>query len=253
MKIGFPNNPQHKLDKEIIWIGKNGFDYVDLFLEEGASSPEKIDAKTIKTLLEEYTLSATGHIPWYLPIGSPIKSIREAAVSETIRYFEVFSRAGASKTAIHAHWCGGSFSVKDMISFQTESLSRITKLAYDFGIQIAFELTDTKHDSVQNIKSILDSVTSLGFLLDIGHANLHGRKPQDYIKELSAYLIHVHMHDNFRDLDLHLPIGCGNINWEETIKLLKNHYNDTITLEVFSRNKDYVILSKEKIKNWWKD
>ena len=34
MKVGFPNNPRRDILEEIEWIGKNKFDFVDLFLEE---------------------------------------------------------------------------------------------------------------------------------------------------------------------------------------------------------------------------
>jgi len=41
MKIGFPNNPRRDTLNEIEWIGKNGFDFVDLFLEEDMAAPGK--------------------------------------------------------------------------------------------------------------------------------------------------------------------------------------------------------------------
>jgi hypothetical protein len=61
MRIGFPNNPRKDLLEEIEWIGKNGFDFVDLFLEEDQAVPEKINVEKIKKLLEKYKLSAIGH------------------------------------------------------------------------------------------------------------------------------------------------------------------------------------------------
>ena len=48
MKIGFPNNPRKDLLKEIEWIGKNEFDFVDLFLEEDKAIPEKINIEKVK-------------------------------------------------------------------------------------------------------------------------------------------------------------------------------------------------------------
>ncbi len=253
MKIGLPNNPKRELDKEILWISANKFDYIDLFLEEGKTSLNSINPQSVKDLLKKAKLSATGHMPWYIPIGSPIKAIREAAVSETKKYLTVFSEIETEKVAIHAHWCHGSFCLKEMIDFQTESLEKITRIAKSLGVTPLLELTDSKEDAPSNIKKILDSIPQLRFLLDIGHANLHGRKPVDYIRELSSYISHVHMHDNSRDLDLHLPIGCGNIDWEKTIKALKQYYDGTITLEIFSRSKDYVLLSRDKLQKYWAD
>jgi sugar phosphate isomerase/epimerase len=47
-------------------------------------------------------------------------------------------------------------------------------------------------------------------------------------------------------------MGVGNIDWENLINVLKKYYDGTITLEIFSRDRDYVLLSKEKLKKLWK-
>jgi sugar phosphate isomerase/epimerase len=47
-------------------------------------------------------------------------------------------------------------------------------------------------------------------------------------------------------------MGCGNIDWERTLKCLKKYYDGTITLEVFSRDRDYVLLTKEKLARLWR-
>jgi|GEM_PF-3599627 len=42
MKIGFPTNPRKNILEEVEWIGKNGFDFVDLFLEEDEAFQKKV-------------------------------------------------------------------------------------------------------------------------------------------------------------------------------------------------------------------
>ena len=41
MKIGFPNHPREDIIEEIKWIGKNKFDFIDIFLEEECSKANK--------------------------------------------------------------------------------------------------------------------------------------------------------------------------------------------------------------------
>jgi len=54
--------------------------------------------------------------------------------------------------------------------------------------------------------------------------------------------------------DSHLPIGAGIIDFERIMRELKEaRYDETITLEVFSRDRDYLRISKEKIKRMWED
>jgi len=152
MKIGFPNNPRKDLLKEIEWIGKNKFDFVDLFLEEDRATPEKIDIEKLKKLLRKYKLGVVGHTAWYLPIGSPIKALREASVKEAVRYFKVFSQLGVEFVTVHSNWPGGMFSEKEGIRFQTETLRKLVKEAKRFNLKIMYEPVDTCADSVKNVR-----------------------------------------------------------------------------------------------------
>lgn len=252
MKIGYPTHPRKNLLEEIEWIGKNKFDFVELFLEEDQATPEKIDIKKTKQLLKKYHLEALGHTAWYLPIGSPMKALREAAIKEALRYFEVFSKLGVKLVTIHAHWPGGMFSQKEGIKFQVESLRKLVKEAKRFNLEIMYEPITTPADNIKNVSQILRKVPELSLLLDLGHANLCGRKPEEFIKRFHSKIKHIHLHDNFGDEDLHLPMGCGSMKWEKILKILKKYYDGTITLEIFSKEKDYVLLAREKLKKLWK-
>lgn len=251
MKIGFPNHPRSDIIKEIEWIGKNGFDFVDIFLEEDKAVPENIDTKTVRKVLKKYNLYATGHTAWYLPFGSPIESIRTAAVTETERYFKVFKELEVKFVTVHANWASGMFSDEESIAFQSESLRKLVKIAKKYNITVVYEPIDTPHDTVENIEEILKSAPGLYLHIDIGHSNVYGRKPVELIRRFSKRIRRIHLHDNNGKEDLHLPMGCGNINWEELIKVLKKNYDGTITLEIFSKDKDYSLLSKSKLRELW--
>ncbi|MBO8182336.1 MAG: sugar phosphate isomerase/epimerase [Archaeoglobus sp.] len=251
MEIGFPNHPRRNLLKEIEWIGKNGFDFVDLFLEEDMATPEKVDVNKTRELLEKYDLGIVGHTAWYMPIGSPVKALRSACIAELKRYFRTFAELGVEYVNIHANWPGGLFTDKEGVKFQIETLKKLVEEAKEFGIKLMLEPLDTRFDTVKNISSILKAIPELYLHLDIGHTSLYGRKPEDFIKKFHARLKHVHLHDNNKSRDLHLPLGCGSIEWEKILKLLKKYYDGTITLEVFSRDRDYVLLARDKLIELW--
>ena len=238
MRVGFPNNPRKNILDEIKWIGENGFDFVDLFLEEDMAVPGKIDVDKAKTLLREYRLGAVGHTACYLPIGSPIKSLRDAAVFEAVKYLELFNRLGVENVTVHANWPPGMFSYKEGIKWQLESLARLSKEAGRYNINLMYEPIDTLQDNAANLARILNDIPNLYLTLDLGHTNLFGKNIEEFIKEFHKRLKHVHLHDNDGRRDLHLPIGTGNINWEKVLKVLKRYYDGTITLEVFSMSID---------------
>ena len=253
MKMGFPNNPRKNILEEIEWIGRNGFDFVDLFLEEDQAVPEKIDIQKVRELLQKYGLGVVGHTAWYLPIGSPVPSLREAAISELQRYFKFFSKLKVNYVTIHANWPPAMFSTKEGIEFQVETLRKLVENAKEHGIDLMYEPVDTRQDDIESVSEILEKVPNLYLHIDIGHANLFGRKPEPFIEKFYRRLRHVHMDDNDGIRDLHIPLGAGRgiVNWKNLIEILKQYYNGTITLEIFSEDRDYVLLSKEKLKKWW--
>jgi sugar phosphate isomerase/epimerase len=252
MKIGFANNPRKNILDEIEWIGRNGFDFVDLFLEEDQAVPEKIDIQKMRELLKTYGLGVVGHTAWYLPVGSPVPSLRDAAISEMQRYFEYFSKLTVPYVTIHANWPPGMFSTKEGIEFQVGTLRRLVESAKKHDISLMYEPVDTWHDSIESVSEIMQSVPNLYLHLDIGHAHLFGRRPEQFIETFHDKLKHIHMNDNDGRGDLHIPLGAGTIDWENVIKCLKQYYDGTITLEIFSRDRDYVLLCKEKLTKWWK-
>lgn len=253
MEIGFPNNPRKDILKEIKWIGKKEFDFVDLFLQEDKAIPKEIDVKKTKKLINKYNLGAVGHLDWRLPIGSPIKTLRKSAVEEAKRYFKILDKLPVKYVTIHANWPGGMFSDKEGIEFQVETLKELKKESKKHNFEIMYELIPTELDTVKNVSKILKKVPNLKFHLDIGHANLYGKDVRDFIKKFHKRLVHVHLHDNDGAKDQHLPMGCGEINWEKLLKALKKHYDGTITLEVFSKDKDYALATKNKLRKLWKE
>lgn len=251
MLIGYPNHPRRNFLKEINWIGENNFDFIDVFLEEDEASPQNINISESKKLLQNYNLNTVGHTAWYLPIGSPNKAMRVTAVKEVSKCFDVFRNLDVKLVTIHADWASGIFSEDESINFQSESLNLIDDNAREYGLEIIYEPTVSKYDTIENIGKVLKKVPNINFHLDIGHANLNNNSPVEFIEAFHSKMKHVHLHDNDGIRDLHLPIGCGNIHWQRTISELKKYYDGTITLEIFSYDRDFILLSKRKLRKLW--
>lgn len=251
MQIGFPTHPRKDVIDEIRWIGENGFAFAELFFEPDKNVPENLDVKKIKEALEFYNLASMGHTAWNLPIGSEHKELRKTAVRIIESYLDVFAALNTPKVTVHANWPAGLFSEAEGIKFQIESLAEIIEYADKLGIMIIYESLDTRRCNKENIQKILSSHDKLGFHADIGHINIWGRKPIDYMEYFKNRLEHIHMHDNDGQRDLHLPLGAGIINWHRLISRLKKIYNGTITLEIFSQDKDYVLYSKRTLESIW--
>lgn len=249
MKIGFPNHPRKNIFEEIKWIGENGFEFVDLFFEPETTSIEKIEPEPIKQALKEFNLEATGHLAWYLPIGSAMVQLRRSAIEIATEYFDVLGKIGVRGVTIHSNWPSMSlFSGEEGVEFQIDSLKKLVDKGSEKGLTIFYEPIGSKQDSEENLEKILDAVPEVGCHLDLGHCNLHGKNPAGMIRQFKDRLCHLHLHDNYGDADMHLPPGTGNIDWNEVFVALRDiGYNGTVTLEVFSNDRDYALLARKKI------
>jgi len=248
MKLGFPNNPRRDVLAEIEWIARSGFDFADLFLEPDRAAIEAIDPGRIREALRRCDLEAVGHLAYYLPIASPLPQVREAAVETARQYFAVFAEIGVPAVTVHANWPPAFFSAKEGIGWQAESLEQILEAARGVGVQVMYEPLDTELDTSEALEAILARLPDLLCHLDLGHCNLFGRSPAAMIRRFGEVLHHLHLHDNNGRADQHLPPGAGNIDWPGVMRALEDvGYDRTITLEIFSRDRDYVLLAKRKV------
>ncbi len=249
MKLGYPNNPRKNIMEEIKWIGEN-FDFIDFFMEPDKAYYNQIDVRKIKKRLQDYNLGIVGHTPYYLPFSSPIKKLRDTAIGEAEKCFEIFSELGAEYVTVHANWPPSLFTIKEGIEMQVENMKEVVERAGRYGIKVMYENGVGEMDNYRNTAEILRRVKAIYFHLDTGHAFLHGRDVCKFIRKMHDKLRHVHIHDNFGTKDLHLPIGIGKIKWDEVLKELKRYYDGTITLEIFG-DRDYVIMAKKKFEEKW--
>jgi sugar phosphate isomerase/epimerase len=138
--------------------------------------------------------------------------------------------------------------------YALESLDAITEKAKHLGVLLCLEnLFPEIHSLVEpeDFAEIFEKFPSLKMTLDIGHAHIEDKEGQrglNFIKKFPDHIKHIHVSDNFGKKDNHLPVGAGTVNFPEIVKALKNiGYNDTITFEVFSKDRDYLKMSRDKI------
>jgi sugar phosphate isomerase/epimerase len=256
MKIGAMNNPMKNLLREIQWIGEYKFDFVDLTLEPPEALATDVDIDEIRKLLDKYKMDAIGHTAYYLPIASAFPSFIDLAMKELRSCFEVFQALDIQKVNLHPdESVMGIFNRNRAVNRNIKSIKQINEDAKRYGLKLIIENSPRLFNSEDELEQLFNAVEDVGLHLDVGHANLNTEKNKtpDLLAKFQDKLEHVHMSDNRSGTaDLHLPLGAGLIPWEKMVKSLKESgYNDTITLEVFSRDKRYLLASREKLLELW--
>jgi len=256
MKIGVMNNPMGNLMKEIAWIGENRFDFIDLTLEPPNAYSLDIEIDKIDELLGKYGLDAVGHTAYYLPLASPFRAFCDLALKELENCFSVFNRLNITKVNLHPDENSASiFNRDEAIKRNINGIKRAEKIARDYGLVLMVENSGKIFNSVDELETLFGKIPDLQLHLDVGHSNLNVEKnrAEEIIERFHNKLAHIHFSDNKGgNADLHLPLGAGLISWEQIIRSIKKHnYDGTITLEVFSRDRRYLLASREKLLEMW--
>jgi len=242
-------------------MGEMGFDYVELTMDPPEATPQKIlgQKRAIMEVLHRYGMGIMGHLPTFVWTSDLYESLRSASLQENFAALEAAAELGIEKVVLHPGFITGlgKFLIDKAKGHAMESLEAILKKAVSLHITLCIEnMFPQAHFLIQphEFQPVFETFPELRLTLDIGHANLGGGKNRslEFIHRYGYRMGHVHANDNFGKEDSHLPIGAGIIDFERIIKELKEAlYDETITLEVFSKDRDYLKISKEKIKRMW--
>jgi sugar phosphate isomerase/epimerase len=253
--IGAMNHPAFPFLDQIESISAAGMDFVDLTLEPPEAASWRIDPKAIREALDKRKLAVVGHTAFYLPMASAIEELRCAAVCELRRCLAAFSIIGARWMNVHPDRHTPMHERSFYIERNRRSFQELGADARRLGVGLMIENLPGDYNGASQLGELLDPLPELGLHLDIGHANL--QVPYNATEEiLQAYgsrLRHVHLHDNKGGFaDLHLPLGTGTVDLPRMIRALKRSgYDGTITLEVFTPDRHYLMYSREVLRRVW--
>jgi len=261
MKYGAMNFPTSPIIEEIETLGKLGFDYIELTIDAPESTPEIIlkYKDRIKESLSTYQLDVMGHLPTFLSIADLYESIRTTSINEYIKALEAGVSLGIKRFIIHpASIRGLGKQVKHKANkYAEESLAVIVSKAADLNVTLYIEnMFPETHAPTEpyEFENIFLKHPELKFTLDVAHAHIGTKKDRslEFIKRYADKLFHIHISDNYGRDDSHLPVGVGMIDFRRIFKELKRiSFDETMTLEVFSRDRDYLKMSLTKIKQIW--
>lgn len=252
MRLGTMNDPRLDACAELRWAAEHGFDFLDLTVEGPVAHLENLDIRELRAIVAATGIGIVGHTAPYLPFSSPIARLRRAAVESTVDTFECFATLGATWVNVHIGFTPKLFSRDRWLGWNAESFAELAARAEPYGLRVMIEHPPRPSVSASDITTILDADPRLGFHLDVGHAHVGGDRIEGLIKALGQRLAHVHLSDNKGGHDDHLALGDGFIDWPRALGLLRQAgYDGTLTLEVQSPDRDYVLLSAQKVRQWW--
>jgi len=257
MKIGTMNHPGRDLFEEIEWIAAMDFDFIDLTLEPPRASVTQLDVSRVREVIRTHGLGVVGHTAYYLPLCNPFESIRRAAVEELRQCLKVFAKLGVEWMNLHPDRQAPLHDRKFVIERNLQTIRELLPMAQEFGVGLMIENLPGGFNTVRQLSELLDPIPELGLHLDIGHANLlvEYNTTDELLAAYGQRLRHVHLHDNKGgSADLHLPLGAGTLDTPHYVRALyAAGYDGTVTLEVFTPDRQHLSYSRDVLRRLWDD
>jgi sugar phosphate isomerase/epimerase len=262
MLYGAMNNPVKPVLSELKEISKLGFDYLELTLDPPQAHHLQIlqQKEQLLAALKERQMGLICHLPTFVSLADLTDGVRRASLNEVLESLEVAAEFQPLKIVAHPPYIGGLglMVMKQALHMAKNSLWAIALKAEQLGLNLCLENMFPRCqygvETIDFIK-IFEQLPYLNLTLDTGHANIGnpgGYRILEFIETFSDRIGHVHISDNFGKQDNHLPIGTGTINFDTVVKSLKRiGYKDTVTFEIFSKDREYLQISRDKFKKMW--
>ena len=262
-KFGLLTDPIQSVPNEIIRFKKLGFDYAEIGIEEPLATPKILahQKKRILRTLSDNGMFAIGHSAYWVQFGSTHEKARRGWIEEAKDMIRVASQLKLGLLNFHFYGKLGRVgdtqeSVNTFLDNFSNAMNELCKFSKAKGIQLMLEnvpVEDHGTGGIGNFSHVMESVPQLNCHLDIAHAFIEGgmSRIKSYLTRFNERLVHIHIHDNHGELDEHLPLGSGNINFKRVVKWLQEiEYTRTITFEVFTSYRD-AKRSREYFKKLW--
>jgi len=123
-------------------------------------------------------------------------------------------------------------------------ISKAARLNTRIAIENIFE------DEPSNLHSLMQELHSehFGICFDTGHCNLFSKvRLEDWLRSLGPYIFELHLHDNDKSFDQHLPIGEGTFDFRTLFSSLEGK-ECLYTIEAHSPGN--VMKSMERLKKF---
>ncbi len=199
---------------------------LDLEIYFDGASLDLLTREEIRLLKEalDYDPSLSFHAPFMdLSPGAVDSRVREATLDRFHQVLDIAGILGPRTIVFHSGYEKWKYALNTDIWLEKSLLTwePILRRAESLGVRIAIEnIFEDEPSSLALLMKRIDS-ENFGVCFDTGHCNLFSRLPlEEWMKALGHHILELHLHDNDRTADQHLPIGDGTFDFPRFFELL---------------------------------
>ncbi|NWF93525.1 MAG: sugar phosphate isomerase/epimerase [Syntrophaceae bacterium] len=194
------------------------------FSAEDLDTCQEKDLKHLAEGLQKNGLEITLHGPFMdLSPGGVDRKIKEVTSDRLLRTIELARFFKPAIIVFHAGYETRKFdgNVKLWLDSSLQTWMPLVEEAERLGVILAIEnVFEEAPDSLSMLLSGIDS-PHFRFCFDTGHHHVFSKSPLlTWLEALGQFLCEVHLHDNHRQMDEHLPVGEGDFDFDQFFNLL---------------------------------
>jgi sugar phosphate isomerase/epimerase len=194
------------------------------FSAEDLDACEEKEARHLSEILQKNDLEITIHGPFMdLSPGGVDRRVKEVTLERFLKTIELASFFNPKMIIFHPGYEKWKFdgNVKLWLESSLQTWGPLVKEAEEMGVILAVE--NVFEETPDSIKNLLEEIHSphFRFCFDTGHHHVFSKTPLPiWMEALGGFLSEVHLHDNCRERDDHLPVGEGGFDFNQFFSLL---------------------------------
>lgn len=262
MLYGAMNFPVKPILEEIAEFSMLGFDYLELTMDPPQAHWRDVllQKNDLLESLKRRDMKLVCHMPTFVSLADLTESIRKASLEEVIRSLETAAELNCLKVVAHPAYISGmgSYVMDHSRELALDSLEAMVAKATELGLMMCLENMFPRTGfgvEVEDFVEIFNSFPQLMMTLDTGHGNIGSPRSKRLVNLIDRFgdrIRHVHISDNFGKEDNHLPVGSGSVRFPKLIEALKKTgFDGTATFEIFTGDREYLRISRNKFNTMW--
>ncbi len=206
------------------------------------------DIEGLAALLD-YRPSLSIHAPFMdLSPGAVDSKVRQATIERFYHALDIAEVLRPKTIVFHSGYEKWKYALNvDLwLEKSLQTWLPVNRRAAAIGVRVAIE--NIFEDEPSNLKLLAEEMDSdnFGVCFDTGHCHLFSKVPlEEWMQSLNPHILELHLHDNDRSADQHLPVGEGTFDFDTFFGLLGRkdcvYTLEAHTPEHFMRSMEYLV------------
>ncbi len=255
MNLGIVTHTDKSLEEQLYDIGGSGLDHAEIYVGGHNSNIEYLEKNIsdLNRIKDEYDLNFYFHLPIdSINIGSQLERVRKGSIQALKRILGIGKDLNVEKAVIHPSGVSKFWRKEKIDETIINSIEELNKISQNYEIELLVENLSRGNFKLKDLKDLIER-TNANICLDTGHANLTTDDVGifEFINSFEDEISHIHLNDNRGGYDEHIPIGYGNVNFENIILELKDiGWDGSLSMELVTKNFEYHKYCKKYMEKW---